>query len=827
VNRDNLHITEIDLSAFKGLTRTTPLGRLNLFTGPNGGGKTAHALAPSFAITGATSLGKTLDDSFQFSSQPRGCSVELRLSDGFRFTRGITKDHRESKLSSFLDVRGHEGLGLKDADALVSKRVGRFAPMFDVSEFLALSPDRRRAFLLDLCARKRGGSDVDASDLCNRAALTFLVAELGDGTVETFLQERFNLTLGLIRTCETRAKVVETIIAEKMAPDRATTLRELLSELLGQIKGELSAAIGSGIEYLRQAANAAKSQSEAGYNAARELSARKAQAQVIAGDIAAMKAQRTSFEDEYRAAIEKVGQAQGREAADRNLRESIVRIDRQIVDLSTKVRELEGIPAEPTEEADRLESEAAGIDVSREKMEELQEAERDLMARDPRRTIEALHVGTTQSEADSCLEQETESAAAIAQGEAMIEAEQNRRKMLAAAIDAGLKGHWARCAELIDLIGQQHPAVVPSPEWQELMVLIRGNANVHAIESQKAELVAIDGPLAKAVESLARLREGHKGIIATRVNAEAAFKKAREQFEAYVAKLDADRTAARAAIIAEQSRLQEAVAKADELRARAARLRNGAVNRAEAIRKTNEDIAKHQADRAAQKAELDTLRAQAGVASIAALIEVRDTLASQIADLKKKIELKEAAAILDRELTECTAQAERRGLAHEVAKELGLAIKKLREAMMAELIAPAKTLIDRFLAAALDGCESYVSLENDRGTAVFEIGWVYGGNRIALPALSGGERCIFVAALAYALTVLADPPLKLLILEASEIDESNLLRLMTACEAVSGDLGNVLVATHLQIVEAAGPWNIVRCVQTQGSDIETAMARAV
>lgn len=824
-----ISITEINVTGFKGLTCTTPVNRLNLFAGPNGAGKTAHLLAPQFAITGSTVLGKTLDDTYQLSSQSRGCSVGLKLSDGFGFSRGITKDHHAGKLSSFIDIPGRESLGLKDADSLIGERLGRFAPMFDVAEFLALSPDKRRAFLLDLCARKRGGAAVDAKDLTYRAAMLFLAApdELGPGTVETFVTERFGLKPELIHTAEMRAKAVETIIDEKLAPDRAAALRELLKEIEAQIKGEMSEAIGSAIEHVRQSANVAKRESDRGYEAARELSARKAQATAIAGDVEEMKARRAALETELQAAIQKVGQAQGRESADKSLRDSIESLDRQIGELQAKVRQLEALPAQPTDEADRLEIEAAGIDVSRAKLEELRDFERDLMSRDPRRTIAAQHVVTAQSEVDSWLEQETKSASAIGQAEAKIEAQQNRRKILAAAVDAGLSGHWVRCAELIDSIGQQHPAAVVTAEWQELSVLIRTNAQLETIEAQKAELLAIDAPLAQAINALVALKEGHKGVIATRVNAEAALKKAREQYEAHVANLDTDRKAASGAREAEYARVMAAIASVDALRAKAASIRSGSVNRAGEIKTANATIAEKQIARAERHKELDGLRAQAGGSSLAALTEERDRLAGSIADLKRKIEQKEAAAILDRELTECTAQAERRGMAHEISKELGQAVKTLREELMADLIAPAKTLMDRFLSTAIEGCESYVTLENDRGTAVFEIGWIRGGSRVSLPALSGGERCIYVAALAYALTVLADPPLKLLILEASEIDEPNLLRLMSACEAVSGELGNVLIATHLQTIEAVGPWNIVRCGETRREEVEAAMAGAV
>ena len=135
---------------------------------------------------------------------------------------------------------------------------------------------------------------------------------------------------------------------------------------------------------------------------------------------------------------------------------------------------------------------------------------------------------------------------------------------------------------------------------------------------------------------------------------------------------------------------------------------------------------------------------------------------------------------------------------------------------MVELIRPLLDRMNRFLEAAFPGHVAFCELVNDRGRPIFQLGWIFDGARRYLPALSGGESGLFCAALGYALVVLADPPLKLLLIEASELDIGMFGRLCNGIEAVESELDSVMVATHLgsavHLCEPTAvdstPWNI-------------------
>lgn len=809
---NRLSIKDISLNGFKGITTTTPLDKLNLFTGSNGSGKTAHLLAPTFAITGVTSLGRTLDDSFQLSGAD-GCSVAVELCDGFRFARGILKDHRAAKLTSRIEIPGRHGIGLKEADALIGDRVGRFAPMFDVAEFLALSPDRRRAFLLDLCARKRGGSAVDAKDLASRAALAFLSLpdELGPGTVETFVTERFGIRPDLIQTGEMRAKVVETLLAKKVAPDRAAALRQLLREIEAEIKGEMSAAIGSAIEHVRQAANLAKREQERGNEAAKELSARKAAVQQVAGNIDEMKASVAALESHRETLLQDIGKAQGRKAAEDSLVETIDRLDREIVSHKAAVRQMEAEPLPSLDEAMQLDIDAQGCAaVDRSKLEELKRRHTALFCENPSRDALAL-LETKHTEA---VKSETRAGQEIAVQEGCLTILRREAASYQTELDSASSAPWRRAHGLIVKIPPAAVASEHAEPFRALRELIAVEADNQPDPNAIVEKIAEKhGKIALCEAQVSAARTAHQSAIEARLVIEAQLTKAKADYAADVERRSRELRENTEALATEEARIAQASTHPDGLRAKAKEIRDRHEAWSKSISQANEAIATKEADRKARMAELDALRAKAGTISLAAMVTERERVETAIAEDKARIEKNEAYSLLEREFTVCVANAEKRGLAHDVAKGLCEAIKSLRESIMATLIAPAKVLIDRFLSAARPGVESYCLLENDRGTAIFELGWVRDGRRVALPALSGGERCLFVAALAYALTMLADPPLKLLLLEASEIDQANLIAIMSACEAVADDLGNVLIATHVDHIEAATGWNIVKCGQ--------------
>lgn len=93
---------------------------------------------------------------------------------------------------------------------------------------------------------------------------------------------------------------------------------------------------------------------------------------------------------------------------------------------------------------------------------------------------------------------------------------------------------------------------------------------------------------------------------------------------------------------------------------------------------------------------------------------------------------------------------------------------------------------------------------------VMQMGLLRGGDLVPFSSLSGGEAVLVSCALATALIVLADPPVKVLMVEAAEVDGVNVQGLLTGLAAMSKHLDNVLVATcHAPLADPL--WTVHVC----------------
>jgi len=107
-------------------------------------------------------------------------------------------------------------------------------------------------------------------------------------------------------------------------------------------------------------------------------------------------------------------------------------------------------------------------------------------------------------------------------------------------------------------------------------------------------------------------------------------------------------------------------------------------------------------------------------------------------------------------------------------------------------------------------CESYnltLDLYDKNGRPTFSLAWDKGGTIIPFESLSGGEKAVFSVAILCALVIAKDPPVKVLCLEASEIDQKNLDMLLGSVEDFGSDIDNFLIATHITPSEAPS-WSV-------------------
>lgn len=164
--------------------------------------------------------------------------------------------------------------------------------------------------------------------------------------------------------------------------------------------------------------------------------------------------------------------------------------------------------------------------------------------------------------------------------------------------------------------------------------------------------------------------------------------------------------------------------------------------------------------------------------------------------LEEQIAAARKSEIIDVQLADMVVSANADRMRNEVAKELLDAAKTVRETMMADLLRPLTDKIDLFLSSCGIDARVFVGTETATGKAALVLGLSRSGEEIPLETLSGGESCLFVAALAYALVEVADPPLKLLLLEASEMDRDALRAMMIGLSQLRHTVSNVLIAAH-------------------------------
>lgn len=148
-------ITTICLEGFKEQHRTVNLEERNLLLGPNGAGKSAVMEGLIYALTGAVPAGRSPELVARYFG-PKGGSVRVVDADANWITRGIEVG-KGGKISQILESEGD----WETNEALLNIR-----------EFLGLSADKRRGFILELV----GSGKLDD--------LTELECQIGDATAK-------------------------------------------------------------------------------------------------------------------------------------------------------------------------------------------------------------------------------------------------------------------------------------------------------------------------------------------------------------------------------------------------------------------------------------------------------------------------------------------------------------------------------------------------------------------------------------------------------------------------------------------------------------------
>jgi exonuclease SbcC len=127
---------------------------------------------------------------------------------------------------------------------------------------------------------------------------------------------------------------------------------------------------------------------------------------------------------------------------------------------------------------------------------------------------------------------------------------------------------------------------------------------------------------------------------------------------------------------------------------------------------------------------------------------------------------------------------------------LALGPRGMQGKILRDAIVPLQEKVNSVLASISDSYQLQFTFEDKNEKESFKMGWLRDGKIVPFSSLSGGERILFSSALAIGLVLLKDPPLKVLCIEAAEIDTVNFGKLLESLDILAGSIDNVLIATH-------------------------------
>jgi exonuclease SbcC len=761
----------ITIEGLKGVSDQFELSPLTLLNGPNGSGKSARLEALRWAAYGTTPNGKTLEAAAALADQGE-MSVRIDLAD-FGWERSISRDPTSGAIRQKITVEGREKLKQKEAEALIAERCGDLSAALDLNEFTSLSPDLRRQFVMNLCGA--GSSDGLLMLRLDFAIAREVIGEEAIAAVSRTLHQKGPDELAPPEMAHVFQAVWPTTVDEhtrkawdtvrgKLADDEHDDDLETITAWVDRAK-DLKSAHRKG----RDTAHAATQRLAADKNAlvvdpvhieALKQRAAKVQAQIdeINGKAGAAQGEKARRE----VVLQALQEAKAREA---RAGEALTRAE-QVVQRCAGDKELDqlqGLAGSADEVAINQ-----GYKVAEAAEEDVRSAGARVIQNQNDRDRLLGELNATNRE----LERERESLT-NAQSDAWVKAE--RLAGYAAGLLQGTAPEELRDA-VISLWGlakeqsQGSRKIAEEVSWRIAELEPTATEQEATLNAKRVAQNVLDREHDKATAALAKAREDAEAIRVRFADAQAAKVK--------LAELQAKRKAAGA----EAQRCAESLAIATQERAEAQA-------KADALPSEVDDLDTLMFSKSERIARLDAVRAQ-----IAA---------------KDKLEA------LETELASCIERAARESVSYDLAHHAQAAVKSLRERLLHLQVEPLLTAVDEFLAAAQIKARSYCSLRTERGKAEFDLGWVIEDghgleHKRSMATLSGGEAALFAAGLAYALVRLADPPLKMLTIEADTLDAENMRRLLAGLGLVGAALDHVIVAT-CHPTSAPGIWKVDTC----------------
>jgi len=227
--------------------------------------------------------------------------------------------------------------------------------------------------------------------------------------------------------------------------------------------------------------------------------------------------------------------------------------------------------------------------------------------------------------------------------------------------------------------------------------------------------------------------------------------------------------------------------------------------------KTGEDrqaekLKEAEADFKSRKAREKEIKSS--IATVPKVQEVQDTRVDtqdQIDKVEANLDTLGGAVAAQMELASIIEEIVSSRSEREIFSALEWAAKRAREQEITEAGGPLVSRMETFLAAA--GRPEKPYFRADRKAC--EIGWsTPDGHDVAIQVLSGGEWCIFAAALTAAVITLREAEVRILLVESGETDSKTLSALLRGIAAVADGIGRALVLTQADKVPKVKGWKV-------------------
>lgn len=694
-----MKIRNLKCTNWKNLNCDERVGKLNLITGPNGSGKSARLSAIQFAVSGTTDLGDRPTASIGYCSSD-SCEVGLTLDDGFEWSRIL--EQKGSSATQKVLINGRQ-TRIEDATARIYEETGAFAPMWDIGKFLSLSDDKRRQFILDLCASSMSSSQP----LSAKIRIAWMKEVVGEGALGIICETA--LVKSLDQLDDSESKELEDKILGRISEGEREAHEKLCKQIFRARVGDDAGTLTAYLEAANRIKNDTRKEIKDLEASATKLAQQRSEIEVVSGKLEDLKhdlARLRSMRDDV---VAKMSSESTRSSLIESLRDSIAMGETEL---------------EENKEGLRL---ARDVDV--------------------KEIIESANLLEKQVEA----------------GEAYLRQQKNRSDALAqinreiAHVQSLLQGvsPWLEARDLSRSLLAEYP---DNFKVQMLANLASKQANDHKADELQERLAVL------VVD--------------------------RDEFE-------------QSTTVGKWTK--ESI---DEARSEAQALKMSAAVADSQVAEWISAIESCEKQLRANRKQLDDLLAVEGTVEMGELTRQKEALEKHIETASQRVEAKIRAQQCESSIQESILRKEDLECDLEASKKLVSAIKAVRDEVMDSLCKPVLDRLRKFLSVGMPGCEPYCEVTDPKGKSVFDIGIIRDGKRISNRTLSGGEGAIFCAGLAYAMTAIASCPLKVLLLEAAELDIESADRVLDALEHVSSELSNVFVATCHETKFVSGGWDI-------------------